>query len=736
MTPSGRTAETRWLPLRRREDLVCREQEFQGVRYWHVKDPVALRYFQLRPEEFFVLQLLDGSVSLQDIRRKFERAFAPQTLPVAQVQAYLTTLHSAGLLVSSTGGQGEVLYQRSAQDRSRRIWQALSSLLAVRFRGLDPDRFLGWLEPRLRFVFRPVFVVFALSVIGSALLLAILNAGTLRARLPEFAEFFSPASLLWLALVLGTTKVLHELGHGVACRHFGARCHELGLMLLVLTPCLYCNVSDAWMLPNRWHRVLIGAAGMCVELFLAAIAFLLWWFSEPGLFNSICLNVVIVCSTTTLIFNGNPLLRYDGYYILSDLVEIPNLRQQAGTLVGHALCEFFCGTGLPDQRLLPDRSRVFLSLWYVASLAYRLLVLWGILWFLDRALSPLGLEVVSHVLALMAGSGLIVGPGIAMVRLFRSPFWSRTVDWSRFVVRSTVAALLIGAALLVPLPHSVKAPAIIETAGATSVYVSRAGRLMQNVKTGDTVRAGDVLARLENPELERETVRLENEIRLLTVQLDNLKKRRLRDSTVESLIPVTEERLSERQEQLRERQADVEKLTLRAPVAGVVLPPPYRGPTTAALSLPGWNGTPLDPQNSGSFLETGTEFCLIGDPQQHEALLAVDETDVEFVRAGQTVKLLIDHAASYRLTGTVLNVAEIDLDVARRELIEHEDFPTTVDERGVPRPVATAYQARVTLQPAEALLIQYGSGRARIRTEPLSLGARLLRFARRTFRFR
>ena len=125
------------------------------------------------------------------------------------------------------------------------------------------------------------------------------------------------------------TKVLHEFGHGLSCKHFGGECHEMGVMILVLTPCLYCNVSDSWMLPNKWHRAAIGAAGMYVEVVLASICTFIWWFTEPGLFNYLCLNVMFICSVSTVMFNANPLLRYDGYYILADILEIPNLRQKA-----------------------------------------------------------------------------------------------------------------------------------------------------------------------------------------------------------------------------------------------------------------------------------------------------------------------------------------------------------------------------------------------------------------------
>ncbi len=147
-------------------------------------------------------------------------------------------------------------------------------------------------------------------------------------KLPAFEEFFAAKNWIWLAIVMALTKVFHEFGHGLACKKFGGQCHEMGVMLLVLTPCLYANVSDSWLLPSKWKRAFIAAAGMYVELVLASVAVFVWWFSQPGMINQLALNIVFISSVSTILFNANPLLRYDGYYILSDLLEIPNLRSK------------------------------------------------------------------------------------------------------------------------------------------------------------------------------------------------------------------------------------------------------------------------------------------------------------------------------------------------------------------------------------------------------------------------
>ena len=236
-------------------------------------------------------------------------------------------------------------------------------------------------------------------------------------------------------------------------------------------------------------------------------------------------------------------------------------------------------------------------------------------------------------------------------------------------------------------------------------------------------------------------MKLEGDVALLEQRLRNFANRRLRDGdTIDALIPATQERLQEKKEELNHRITDRERLTLRAPIAGVVIPPAAvsrpKEQTTESTELPNWSGSPLDEANLGTTLATGTELCMIGQPDKFEAVVAIDQGDVEFIVPGQTVELLIDHVPNEILTGEIVDIAEIDLDVAPRELIEHDEFPTRLDADGIPRPLATAYQAKVRLNPVTSQLIVRATGLAKIQSVPQSAGQRLLRFFRQTFRFR
>jgi len=554
--------------------------------------------------------------------------------------------------------------------------------------------------------------------------------------------------------------VLHELGHALACKRFGGECHEMGVMLLVFTPCLYCNVSDAWMLPNKWHRAAIGAAGMIVELTLAAICTWLWWFSEPGWLNSLCLNLMFVCSAGTLLFNGNPLLRYDGYYILADLLEVPNLQQQSDALVRRAAARLILGIDLVNERMLPERNRGGLMLYAVAAWAYRWFVVGAVLIFAYKILQPYRLEALAEILAAMVVVRLLTRPVWSGIGFIREQGGNPDMQWQRLLATGVIAGGAAVAFCVVPVPHRINVPVVIEPEGARRVYVSVAGTLVESARAGMVVEKDTTLARLTNLEIEMEVEKLRGQVNQQKLHLANLERRRVSDTAAGAEIPTAQQALADLEERLKQRLHDQSRLTLLSPIAGTVLPPPRLDRKIAEDELPHWSGSPLDEKNFGSQLETGTLLCLVGDPQRLEALLIIDQSDIEFVQGGQQVEIQLDERPGEPLNGTIVEVGELDLEVTPRELLVNGDIPTRPDDRGIPRPLTTLYHARVKLvgqvvpdspqrsqtKPNDAprqaqpdLLMAApllgATGRARIHAPAQPLGPRVYRYLRRTFHF-
>ncbi|MEX1223711.1 MAG: hemolysin D, partial [Pirellulales bacterium] len=283
----------------------------------------------------------------------------------------------------------------------------------------------------------------------------------------------------------------------------------MGVMLLVLTPCLYCNVSDSWMLPNKWHRAAIGAAGMWVEIVIASIATFVWWFTEPGLLNYICLSIMFVSSVSTIVFNGNPLLRYDGYYILSDLMEVPNLRQKANSILFQKLGQWCLGLTQPPDPFLPQRNQWLFALYTVASTIYRWVVLISILFFLHKVFEPYGLQIIGKLLVLVTLYGLVLHPLYKLYKYFSVPGRLYQVKKAKLYGTMAVCGLLLGL-LFIPLPYHVTCPVEIEPRDATTVYAEVPGVIEEVfIEPGDRVEAGAELARLSNLDVDYQIARLE-----------------------------------------------------------------------------------------------------------------------------------------------------------------------------------------------------------------------------------
>ncbi|MBS0262103.1 MAG: HlyD family efflux transporter periplasmic adaptor subunit [Planctomycetes bacterium] len=725
----------RRLALRRRADLEAVPQTFGGERFWAIKDPVRLRYFHLRDEEYCIFASLDGTATLDGLREKFEREFAPRRLAISQLQSFLATLHGEGLLLADAPGQTDELLKRFRKTRLRDLGATASNVLAIRFRGLDPQRALDWLAPRCAWLFSPWTLGLGCLLVVAALLLVLFQFDTVQARWPDANSLLTPANMIWLSLALGVTKVLHELGHAVTCRHFGRDCHEMGLLLLVFTPCLYCNVTDAWMIESKWQRAAVGAAGVFVELVLAALGTFGWWFSEPGLFNTLCFHLMLVCSVSTLLFNGNPLLRYDGYFILADLVEIPNLSQHATAV----LRDWGAGTllGIPVERDGEQSRwrRLGLGLFGLASAVYRVAITLGILLLLHNVLKPHRLEVLVEGLACLVLIGMLAGPLWRIGKFLQQASWNRDMRPRRALFSGLVLTAGAAAVLFVPLPHRVAAPALMDAGTSRHVYVTVPGSLVKMAKLGAVVSPEEPIAVLENLELKYEIAQLTGKRNEQKLKLENLKRRRATDPAAAALIPTADESLADLEERLARRLADEQRLVITAPVAGTLLPVRRKPQRETDDELETWSGSPLDEPNLGSALETGTLLCQIGDPKKCEGWLVLDQRDIDFVQAGQRVEVQLEQSPGRILTGTVREIAELDLQVIPVELLPAGTVPTRVDESGRHRPVHTAYQVRVDFERTDITVLVGEAGQARIVTAPRSLARRIGRFLSHTFRF-
>jgi putative peptide zinc metalloprotease protein len=303
-----------------------------------------------------------------------------------------------------------------------------------------------------------------------------------------------------------------------------------------------------------------------------------------------------------------------------------------------------------------------------------------------------------------------------------------------------VLATLIAGVLLIPLPHSIICTLEVQPEDAATVYVDVAGTLDEiDVDPGQHVSENTRLAKLTNHDVELELLKLSGSRDQMLREIESLQRQRYHDDQAGAQIPATREALAAVEDQRREKQADLQRLELLAPAEGVVFPPP-RKPSQEDPNgqLPGWSGTPLDEQNLGAYLEAGSLFCQIGDPKQMEAILVIDQGDLEFVATGQKVEIKLDELPHETLHGAITEIANVELEVSptRLSVKSGGELPTKTDASGVERPMSTSYQARVPLENAEGLLRPGLRGRAKVHTGWQTLGARFWRLVTQTINFR
>jgi len=702
-----------------------------------IKDPIALKYSRLREEEFFILSQLDGDTPLVEIKRRFEREFTPARINEDEIQNFVSQLYQSGLVISSAANQGWQLRERQRRAQWKKVVGTLSNVFALRTKGVNPERLFAWLSPKVSWMFSLPMVLLGLCIGLAALLLVGVQYDTLSMGLPTFRQFFGPGNWLLIAASIGIVKVLHEFGHGLACKRYGGEVHELGLMMLVFTPAMYCNVSDSWLLESKWKRAAIGAAGMYVELWLASIATFLWWTSSRDTtFNQLCLNIMFVCSVSTLMFNGNPLLRFDGYYILADLIEVPNLRQKASESLRRWFFWLCLGVELPADPYQPPRHRWFLAIYTIASFCYRWFVVFSILFLITRTLEPYGLAVAGRLLGLFGVVGMIGQPTWQLIKFFRSPGNMKKIKRHRVVLSCLALAAVLAVILLLPLPHHVKALLEVQPRNASAIYIAEPGVLAEIYKhPGDLVRTGERIARLENKDFQLEKSQLTARRDQVATEIKVQQRLQFEDRAASLALASLEEQLQTIEDEIAKLNTRIERLDILAPADGMLIAAPAQDRPSSSGELKRWSGSLLREANLGSSLERGEAIGQIGNPAAMDAVLVVDQNEIEFVTEGQTVNIQIESQPGRIYQTKIYELAPETMQTAPESLTTKAGgslaAKSTAD--GQQMPMSASYHARAKLSGSTPRAGVRGQAKIKVGSRPL--GTRIYRWASRLFHF-
>lgn len=600
--PSVREIGSMRLALR--SDLRVSPRIEGGESYYVIDDPLHGRYYRLGASEYAFVSLLDGQTTLRDALAKLSTAAPQHQLSENEAAGLCRWLARQDLAQTPESSRAERLSARAEKDE-RSQWLARVNPLSFRLPLIaQPDRVVHALERRVGAIFSPAAIGLWIGLLLSALYR--LHANWDRFSL-SLRGFLAPDNWLWIGVCWLLLKLLHELAHGIACRRYGGAVREAGVMFVMLAPLAYVDVTNSWRFPDRWQRIVVAAAGMYAEIAVAAIAAIVWSEAESQWTRFLCANLVTMAGVATILFNANPLMKFDGYYILSDFLGIPNLYPNGELYLRTWARRHLFGVPatLPEW---PWRQRRVIQIYAWASLAWR----------------------VATCVALVATSAaLFHGAGIAMAGfavfawalqplfrfagyLFGTDRQDRPRRWRFAAIVVPSAAFIIVVLLMVPWPGLRTAPAVVEYSPQTIVRASTAGFVrVVEARDGQTVRKGQTIVILENRSLAREHEELDGKIHQASIRALRYRQ------DGEHAAAQAEDRQRVALESQREELLDqLDQLVVRAPRSG-------RFARRGLDSL-------LD-----TFIDQGAEIGVIGDERRKEIQLSLSEDDYEaFTRRG------------------------------------------------------------------------------------------------------
>jgi putative peptide zinc metalloprotease protein len=678
------------VPSALRSDLNISHQLFEGRAYAIIKDPLSLKYFRLPSEDFALASLFDGKRNVTAIRAAFlqqqPQAALKQTHDelTERITRFANELLLSGFLEATAAGVRQQQKMEAARRPVVTPWGLFMKALFLKIPLVDPDPLLIRMERRMRWVWSWTGMALSFVIFLAGLTVFMIEWPRISPSLNDFLTLPNLATIWALTIVV---KVIHEFGHGLTCKHYGGEVHEMGAMIIVLSPFLYADVTDSYLFPNKRHRILVAAAGIYIELVIAALATLLWAISQPGPTQQLLFNLMLITSVWTVLFNANPLMKFDGYYILTDLLDVPNLRAKAQMCVSEMARKLVFGSdggSAANQAILPQRRRGWFVLYSVAAQLYLLQITLGIAMIFHHLLQPYGLAWLGDWLGIGAFVSMLIVPVAAFFKKQLSAPDSTVHGRRRPWLMLGGFVVLLTLVLQVPWPVKIERPAVLQPINSEFVRAEVAGRITHiAVKSGQEVKPGDVIATLSSPRVTAD---------LRAAELRRERARRELDLTIGTAEPAA---YKQAQASLAQAEAAVQEalrieshLTLRATRVGIVITPDLDRLAAASLR-------PSD------------AVCEIAALDPIQIYIPLNERQARHIRAGQRVELRVPAMPARTFEGQVISDTKTP---PTRDLPQNlvatlgGDLAAQPDVEGRLTPLETTYGVLVSLpNPDQAL---------------------------------
>ncbi|WP_371054951.1 efflux RND transporter periplasmic adaptor subunit [Rhodosalinus sp. K401] len=579
---------------------------YRGELWYVLQDRTSGRYHRFSPSSYFVASLLDGKRTLEDAWQIAQRQLDDDTLSQDKIIEILGQLHGADVLQGEGVPDIAEMVERGERQRRKKTVKSVMNPLAIRLPLIDPEGFLRVTMPLARPFFSVAGLLLYLGLLGYGITLAAVHWDELTSNVLD--RVLSTENIVLLLLVYPLVKAIHELGHAYAITRWGGEVHEIGIMFLVFMPVPYVDASDSLSFPSKWRRAFVAGAGILVEIGLAAIAMIVWVNAESGLVSAFAFNVMLIGGVSTLFFNGNPLLRFDGYYVLSDILEIPNLGQRSNRYIGYLVQKHMLGIEEAKNPATAPGEAGWFFVYALAAFAYRIFITVVIVLLVSSMFFSLGILLAVWSVVLMFGVPLAKQVWF----LFASPKLRRRRGRALAIMGGTLGAVM-AALLLVPLPYSTISEGVLWVPGEAAVHAGTDGLLEEVlVAQGETVEAGAPLVRMADP-------LLMSRVRLLEVTVEELNRRR------EALLfqDPAAARIVERE--LEHAAADLALARDRLAALDV------RAETAGRVALEQTTDLP------GRFVRKGAILGYVADPEAPLVRAVVNERDSDLVRRARRI---------------------------------------------------------------------------------------------------
>ena len=498
---SGTTAllSTNWyriahLKPRLRGHVRIHRHAYRGEVWYVMEDRLGGKYHRFNPQSYRVISLMNGKRSMDATWERLTGELAEDTPAQEEVIRLLGQMYGADLIQCDVNPDVAELFERRAKQMRRQWTSRYLNPMSLRFQLWDPDRALAkmvvWLRP-----LAGAGLLLWLAVVLPALLMAPSHWVDLTRNFSE--QLLTLDNLIVMGVVFPLIKAAHEMGHGISVKLRGGEVHEMGIMLLMVFPVPYVDASASSAFVRKSDRMLVGAAGMLTELFIAALAFYAWLLLEPGLVRSLAYNAIVLASVTTLLFNANPLLRYDGYYILADWLEIPNLGTRANQYWKYLADRYVFGVKPIEPPAAAPGERRWLIGYAPLAYVYRLTVLFGISMFIAQQYFFVG--VVLAVWGLV--SSLLIPLSKGVIALVTSPQYAARAQRVRAILAGTLVVLGL-MLFVIPFPYHTNAQGVVWLPEQALLRARTSGFVKAVLaEPGAGVRAGDAVVQSLDPEL-------------------------------------------------------------------------------------------------------------------------------------------------------------------------------------------------------------------------------------------